>query len=60
MKDVPRLDSASILVIDDCCDTASVLCELMALKGYENVSWTTDSDALTSLCPGNHYGLIFL
>jgi DNA-binding response OmpR family regulator len=60
MKHVLRLHSASILIIDDCCDTASVLCELMALKGYENVSWTTDSDALTSLRSGNHYELILL
>jgi two-component system cell cycle response regulator len=60
MKHIPRLHSTSILIIDDCCDTASVLCELMALKGYENVSWTTDSDALASLCSGNHYELILL
>jgi DNA-binding response OmpR family regulator len=60
MKHVPRLHSASILIIDDCCDTASVLCELMTLKGYENVSWTTDSDALTSFCSRNHYELILL
>ena len=60
MKCVPGLHSASILIIDDCRDTASVLCELMALKGYENVSWATDSGALTCLCPANHYGLILL
>jgi two-component system cell cycle response regulator len=60
MKDVPSLHSASILIIDDCRDTASVLCELMALKGYENVFWTTDSGALTCLYLTNHYGLILL
>jgi DNA-binding response OmpR family regulator len=60
MKDVPDLHSASILIIDDCRDTASLLCELMALNGYENVSWTTDSGALASSCPANHYGLVLL
>ena len=60
MKDVHRLHSANILIIDDCRDTASVLCELMALNGYENVSWTADGRALTCSYPANHYGLILL
>jgi DNA-binding NtrC family response regulator len=60
MKDVSSLHSASILIIDDCCDTASVLCELMALNGYENVSWTADGRALTCSYPANRYGLILL
>jgi DNA-binding response OmpR family regulator len=60
MKDVPDLHSASILIIDDCRDTASVLCELMALNGYENVSWSTDGGALTCLHPANKHQLILL
>jgi CheY-like chemotaxis protein len=60
MKDVPDLHSASILIIDDCRDTASLLCELMTLNGYENVSWVTDGGALTCLHPANNHKLILL
>jgi DNA-binding response OmpR family regulator len=60
MKDVPGLHSASILIIDDCRDTASLLCELMTLNGYENVSWATDGGALTCLHPAKNHELILL
>jgi len=60
MRDIPNLYSASILIIDDCRDTARVLCELMALNGYGNVSWTTDGGVLPCLHSANNHELILL
>lgn len=49
-----------ILVVDDCSDTASLLCELLVLKGYADVSCTTNARAVRDLCRANHYDLILL
>jgi DNA-binding response OmpR family regulator len=56
----PAVRSARILIVDDCCDTGGVLCELLTWMGYENVSSTTDGKALLSVDSANHYGLILL
>ncbi|MDB5839517.1 MAG: diguanylate cyclase [Herminiimonas sp.] len=60
MTDSTIIHRARILIVDDCCDTAGLLCELLTLKGYEQVSWATDADAVRSLHMANHYGLILL
>jgi CheY-like chemotaxis protein len=54
------IHSTRILIIDDCCDTASMLYELMSAKGYGNVSWTTDVEAIPFLRQVKQYGLILL
>jgi DNA-binding response OmpR family regulator len=52
--------SARILVVDDCWDTASSLTELLAVRGYQHVSWTTDGEAVCQLHASDHYDLIVL
>lgn len=60
MIDPADIRSARILIVDDCCDTASTLCELLKWKGYKHVSWTTDGKAVVGLMAAHHYDLILL
>lgn len=60
MSNPADVHSASILVVDDCHDTASTLCELLKWKGYRHVAWTTDGRAVTGLVTRETYGLILL
>ena len=60
MTDPADIHSARILIVDDCRDTASTLCELLKWKGYSHVSWTTDGKAVTGLMALDRYGLILL
>jgi DNA-binding response OmpR family regulator len=52
--------NARILIVDDCWDTASSLTELLAVRGYQSVCWTTDGEAVCQLHAGDHYDLIVL
>ena len=54
------LHQARILIVDDCCDTGSVLCALLSQIGYGNVSSATDGNALLLVDTANHYSLILL
>ena len=60
MTDLADIHSARILIVDDCCDTASTLCELLKWKGYRHVFWATDGKAVNSLVTADHYGLLLL
>jgi len=60
MTDPDDLHSAYILIVDDCRDTASTLCELLKWKGYRHVAWTTDGKAVPALVASNSRGVILL
>src|SRR5438045_3737031 len=60
MTGVSGIHSTRILIVDDCCDTANLQCELLTLKGYQEVSWTTGREVLPSLGAATGYGLILL
>lgn len=60
MTGLNDIHSTRILIIDDCCDTASLLCELLSLKEYRAVSWTTSSNALLAFHPADSFGLLLL
>jgi len=60
MTDPADVHSASILIVDDCRDTASTLCELLKWKGYRHVAWTTDGRAVPDLVSRQACGLILL
>jgi len=60
MTDLADVHSARILTVDDCCDTASTLSELLRWKGYKHVAWTTDGKAVPGLVTADPFGLILL
>jgi DNA-binding response OmpR family regulator len=60
MTDQFDIHGARILIVDDCRDTASTLCELLKWKGYTHAFWTTDGKAVPGLVAEEHFGLIFL
>jgi DNA-binding response OmpR family regulator len=60
MTDPADVHSACILIVDDCRDTASTLCELLKWKGYRHVAWTTDGRAVPDLVTRETCGLILL
>jgi len=60
MTDALDIHSVPILIVDDCCDTASTLCELLTLKGFRKVSWVTGYDASSNRCSAHYYGLLLL
>jgi CheY-like chemotaxis protein len=60
MTNPADVHSAYILVVDDCRDTASTLCELLKWKGYRRVAWTTDGKAVPGLVARETGGLILL
>jgi DNA-binding NtrC family response regulator len=57
---MPPIHNSRVLVVDDCSDTASLLCELLALKGYMDVSWVTNARAVCDLHKANPYRVILL
>lgn len=60
MTDPADVHSAFILIVDDCRDTASTLCELLKWKGYRHVAWTTDGKVVPDLVTREGCGLILL
>lgn len=54
------IHSARILIVDDCCDTAGTLCELLKWMGFSRVSWTSDSKAVLALVTKNPVDLLLL
>jgi len=60
MIDPADIQSARILIVDDCPDTACTLYELLRWKGYQHVSWATDAKAVPGLAAANRYDLIML
>jgi DNA-binding response OmpR family regulator len=60
MTDPADVHSAYIVIVDDCRDTASTLCELLKWKGYRHVAWTTDGKAVPGLVTSDTCGLILL
>jgi len=54
------IHGARILIVDDCCDTASALSELLKWRGFEHVSWTSDSKAVPSLVTMDSVDLLLL
>ena len=60
MTDPADVHSACILIVDDCRDTATTLCELLKWKGYRHVAWTTDGKAVPDLVARQTCGLILL
>jgi len=60
VPNLPDIHSARILIVDDCCDTGNVLCELLTWMGYESVSSATDGKALLKMDAANPYSLILL
>jgi DNA-binding response OmpR family regulator len=60
MTDPADVHSAGILIVDDCRDTASTLCELLKWKGYRHVAWTTDGKAVPDLVAREGCGLTLL
>lgn len=60
MTNPADVHGAHILVVDDCRDTASTLCELLKWQGYRHVAWTTDGGAVTGLVTRETCGLILL
>lgn len=60
MANTLGIHGTRILIIDDCCDTASTLCALFLMNGYKNAFWTTDKGAVACLGPAHEYDLILL
>jgi DNA-binding response OmpR family regulator len=60
MIDPADVHTPGILIVDDCRDTASTLCELLKWKGYRHVAWTTDGKAVPDLVSRENCGLILL
>jgi DNA-binding response OmpR family regulator len=54
------LKRARILIVDDCPDSAGLLAELLALKGYQCIHCTADAAVVCDLHEVNHYDLILL
>ncbi|HEX8883239.1 MAG TPA: response regulator [Noviherbaspirillum sp.] len=51
---------ARILIVDDCPDSAGLLAELLALKGYHCIHCTADAAVVCDLHEVNDYDLILL
>lgn len=60
MPNLPDIHGSRILIVDDCRDTGSVLCELLAWMGYEHVASTTDGKVLLGADGASRYGLVLL
>jgi len=60
MLDPADIHGARILIVDDCCDTASTLSELLKWRGYRRVSWTSDSKAVPRLMITDPVDLLLL
>jgi len=54
------IHGARILIVDDGCDTASTLSELLKWRGYSRVSWTSDSKAVPRLVTMDPVDLLLL
>jgi len=60
MIDPAEIHSARILIVDDCCDTAGTLSELLKWKGYKCVSWTSECKAVLGLMTRIPFDLLLL
>ena len=60
MIDATDILAARILVVDDDCDSANTLTQILTLHGYSAVSTTTDPRAVRDLHRTHDYDLILL
>lgn len=60
MADASDVHTTPILIVDDCSDTASTLSELLTLKGYKNVLWSSGYGMILALCRMKDYGFLLL